>query len=203
MANGIPDLPAAPHRPAAGGRRDRFGFFGHVNRFKGSLMLLRASRQLTEAGLAHRVTLNGGAAYQSKPFIDEFHADLAAAPAATYNGPYAPADLPGLMEQVDWVVVPSIWWENAPLVVQEAFRHRRPVICSGVGGTAEMVRDGVDGLHAPVKDPTGLAQVMRTAVETDGLWERLAAAIRPPRSIGDAARDHMDLYQAALAKEPA
>ena len=57
------------------------------------------------------------------------------------------------MAEVDWVVVPSIWWENAPLVIQEAFRHRRPVICGDIGGMAEMVRDGVDGLHAPVERP--------------------------------------------------
>jgi glycosyltransferase involved in cell wall biosynthesis len=200
MPNGIADMPQARPSVAAGGRRDRFGFFGHINRFKGSLMLLRASRRLTGAGVAHRVTLNGGAAYQSEAFMTEFEADLAAAPATSFRGAYTPNELPGLMGQVDWVVVPSIWWENAPLVVQEAFRHRRPVICSGVGGAAEMVRDGIDGLHAPIKDPDGLAQVMRTAIETEGLWDRLAAAIVPPVSIGEAARQHLELYSAALAQ---
>jgi glycosyltransferase involved in cell wall biosynthesis len=200
MPNGIADMPQARPSVAAGGRRDRFGFFGHINRFKGSLMLLRASRRLTDAGVAHRVTLNGGAAYQSEAFMTEFEAELAAAPATSFRGAYTPDELPGLMEQVDWVVVPSIWWENAPLVVQEAFRHRRPVICSGVGGAAEMVRDGIDGLHAPIKDPDGLAQVMRTAIETEGLWDRLAAAIVPPVSIGEAARQHLELYSAALAQ---
>ncbi|SDE05944.1 glycosyltransferase family 4 protein [Belnapia rosea] len=199
MPNGVPERPPAPHRIAADGRRDRFGFFGHVNRFKGSLMLLQASHQLSEAGLAHRVTLHGGAAYQSDAFMAEFNAALAGAPAATYRGAYTAEELAGLMEQVDWVVIPSIWWENAPLVVQEAFRHRRPVICSGIGGTAEMVRDGVDGLHAPVKDPAGLAEVMRRAIETEGLWSRLVAGIRPPVSLAEAACRHLKLYKAALA----
>ncbi|MDN3565684.1 glycosyltransferase family 4 protein [Paeniroseomonas aquatica] len=200
MPNGVPDLPAAPHRRVADGRRDRFGFFGHINRFKGSLMLLRASRLLTGTGVAHGVALHGGAAYQSEAFMAEFDADLAAAPDASFRGAYAPEDLAGLMEQVDWVVIPSIWWENAPLVVQEAFRHRRPVICSGVGGTAEMVRDGIDGLHAPIKDPAGLAAVMRRAIETPGLWDSLVAGIVPPTTVGAAARDHLMLYQAALAE---
>lgn len=199
MPNGVPAPRPAPHRPAPGGRRDRFGFFGHINRFKGSLMLLRASRHLSDASFEHRVTLNGGAAYQSESFMEEFRAALTAAPAASYRGAYAAEDMAGLIAEVDWVVIPSIWWENAPLVVLEALRHRRPVICSGVGGTAEMIRDGVDGLHAPVRDPHGLAEVMRRAVETEGLWERLAANIRPPLTIEEAARDHLALYNAAMA----
>ena len=32
----------------------------------------------------------------------------------------------------------------------EAFVHGRPVICSDIGGMAEKVRHGVDGLHVPV-----------------------------------------------------
>ena len=44
-------------------------------------------------------------------------------------------------------VVPSLWWENSPLVIQEAFHFGRPVICSDIGGMAEKVTDGVNGLH--------------------------------------------------------
>ncbi len=198
MPNGIADSTPAPHRPADGGRRDRFGFFGHINRFKGSLMLLAASRRLSEAGIGHQVTLHGGVAYQSESFLEEFRTALAAAPAARHTGLYAAADLPRLMERIDWVVVPSIWWENAPLVIMEAFRHRRPVICCDIGGMAEAVRDGIDGLHAPAGDPEGLAQVMRRAAETEGLWDRLVAGIRPPPTIAEVAERHLNFYQDEL-----
>ena len=104
------------------------------------------------------------------------------------------------MAEVDWVVMPSIWWENAPLVILEAFRHGRPVICGNIGGMAEMVRDGVDGLHAPVGDPAGLAAVMRRAVERPELWDRLASGIQPPKTIAQVAEDHLSLYQELLAR---
>ncbi len=206
VPNGLPALPAgtapAPHRvlpPGGPARRDRIGFFGHVNRYKGGLVLLQASRHLTEQGVPHRVALHGGTAYQTDAFLEEVQAAIAAAPAARLKGPYLPADQAALMAEVDWVVVPSVWWENAPLVVLEAFRHRRPVICGGVGGMAEMVRDGVDGLHAPVNDPGGLAQVLREAIETEGLWERLVAGIRPPPTMSEVATLHMQHYQRAMA----
>jgi glycosyltransferase involved in cell wall biosynthesis len=198
MPNGIAAPPPVPHRAAPDGRRDRFGFFGHVNRFKGGMVLLDASRRLSAEGIAHAVTLHGGVAYQSESFMAGFATAMEAAPAARHHGPYEAAGLPGLMAQVDWIVVPSIWWENAPLVIQEAFLHRRPVICGEIGGMAEMVRDGVDGLHAPVGDPAGLAQVMHQAIKTDGLWDRLAGKIRPPLTIEAAARRHLDLYRDIL-----
>ena len=203
MPNGIAEAAPAPHRPAPDGRRDRFGFFGHINRFKGSLVLLEASRQLSQAGVGHQLMLNGGEAYQAEAFLEEFRAALAAAPAARHQGLYSADRLGALMAQVDWVVMPSIWWENAPLVILEAFRHQRPVICGNVGGMAEMVRDGVDGLHAPVNDPAGLAQVMRHAAEAEGLWDRLVAGIRPPPTIARIADQHLRLYQEVLGAVPA
>ncbi|MBD0275007.1 MAG: glycosyltransferase, partial [Acetobacteraceae bacterium] len=90
---------------------------------------------------------------------------------------------------------------NAPLVVLEAFRHGRPVVCGGAGGMAEMVRDGVDGLHAPIGDPAGLAAVLRRAAEEPGLWDRLAAGVRPPPDMDDAARAHLDLYADVLRRK--
>src|SRR5918998_1748413 len=68
-AEGV-DGPAAPRRAASpDGRRDRFGFFGHINRFKGSTALLEASRILSEDGVPHRVSLHGGTAYQPDAFL--------------------------------------------------------------------------------------------------------------------------------------
>jgi glycosyltransferase involved in cell wall biosynthesis len=81
------------------------------------------------------------------------------------------------MAEVDWVVVPSRWWENSPLVIQEAFLHKRPVICSDIGGMAEKVADGVDGLHFRAGDPRSLAQVLETAIGTPGLWDSLRANV--------------------------
>ena len=57
------------------------------------------------------------------------------------------------MARIDWVVVPSIWWETGPLVVMEAFQYGRPVICSDIGGMSEKVTDGVNGLHFRRRDP--------------------------------------------------
>ena len=85
---------------------------------------------------------------QTDEFQESFAELLERAEAQRHAGRLVqPADLPLLMREVDWVVVPSRWWENSPLVIQEAFMQRRPVICSGIGGMAEKVTHGVNGLH--------------------------------------------------------
>ena len=83
------------------------------------------------------------------------------------------------MSQTDWVVVPSLWWENSPLVIQEAFMHGRPVICSRIGGMAEKVTDGVNGLHFAAGNIGELAETIRLAVSTPGLWDKLREGIKP------------------------
>jgi glycosyltransferase involved in cell wall biosynthesis len=65
------------------------------------------------------------------------------------------------MQSVHAVLVPSIWWENSPVVIQEALRNKRPVICSDIGGMAEKVRDGLDGFHFPVGNSIALASLLR------------------------------------------
>lgn len=203
LPNGIARDAPAPHRPlaAAGlGRRDRFGFFGHINRFKGATLALQASAGLSRAGVAHAMALHGGTAHQAPDVLAGFSEALRCAPDARHGGAYQRADLPRLMAAVDWVVVPSLWWENAPLVIQEAFLHRRPVICADIGGMAEMVRDGVDGLHFPVGDPAALTDAMHRAADEPGLWQRLVDAIEAPSSIEDAADAHEALYRDVLAR---
>ena len=72
--------------------------------------------------------------FQSKSFQRDFRALLEGTSASvSLTGAYERSAVPRLMANIDWVVVPSIWWENSPLVIQEAFFHGRPVICTCVG----------------------------------------------------------------------
>jgi glycosyltransferase involved in cell wall biosynthesis len=202
LPNGLAPAAPAPHRTPAG-RRDRFAFFGHINAFKGATVALAASAELSREGVAHRLSLHGGNDYQTPEFLARVDALLAAAPQARYRGRYERAALPSLIAEADWVVMPSVWWENAPLVIQEAFQHRRPVIASAIGGMAEMVRDGVDGLLVPPDDPTALAAAMREAAEDAALWRRLARGIREPVTVERAAEAHLALYRGLAAGGPA
>jgi glycosyltransferase involved in cell wall biosynthesis len=74
------------------------------------------------------------------------------------------SDPDALLEEADVFVLPS-WIEGLPLVVLEAMVHAKPVVATAVGGTPELVEDGVTGLLIPPRDRDRLAAAIRTLVE--------------------------------------
>jgi len=80
-----------------------------------------------------------------------------------------------VFDHVDALVVPSIWMENAPLVIHEAQQVRLPVITANAGGMAEYVRHEVNGLLFEHRSPTALATQMQRFVDDPLLAERLGA----------------------------
>jgi glycosyltransferase involved in cell wall biosynthesis len=207
IGNGIPvTATAAPERPAASepAARRVFGLFGNLAPHKGTLVALAAARLLAEAEVDCTLRLHGGLGFQTEPFRAAFATALAdARPLAVHAGGYDRADLGRLLDAVDWVVVPSVWWENAPLVVLEAFRHGRPVICTDLGGLPELVRHQVNGLHVQPGDPLDLARAMRRAAREPGLWDRLVAGISPVPTIEDTAEQYLALYRRLLFRPEA
>lgn len=181
---------------------DTLGIFGQLNPYKGIDVLLRAMRVLGEG--APRLRVHGANLdLQEHSFRDEISSLLAdAGDGVSVLGSYPPERAGELMAEVDWVVVPSIWWENSPLVIQEAFARRRPVICSDIGGMAEKVTDGVNGLHFKVGDADSLAATIQRALTTPGLWERLGDGIPAVHPMSEHAGVLTDAYRSLLACSP-
>lgn len=157
-----------------------FVFLGQTMRHKGILVLLEAVRLLVDGGRDDITVYIDGANmhFDGDAYIEKVQGMLAETRGrAVLRGPYAPDEVPGRLDDAAWVIVPSIWWENSPLVIQEAFLHGRPVICSDIGGMAEKVEHRVNGLHFRAGDPIHLAQVMREAAGNDELWRQLHGGI--------------------------
>lgn len=192
--------PAQPAPAGAERERTRIGFFGQLNPFKGVTVLLEAMRLLSEDVPGAHLWLHGANLELQTPAFQERFGDLLdrAAPSATLAGSYGHDALPGLMAGIDWVVVPSVWWENSPLVIQEAFQHGRPVICSDIGGMAEKVTHEVNGLHFRAGDPRSLAETLRRATTEPGLWDRLRAGIPEVYDMEDHVRSLGEIYDGLL-----
>ena len=101
------------------------------------------------------------------------------------------------IRKYDALVVPSVWLETGPLVVLEAFAAGVPVIGSRLGGIAEMVRDGVDGLLFGAGNPEDLADKIQ------GFHRRMknikagVARVKNSREVG---YEHLKSYQQLLSK---
>ena len=175
----------------------RVGFFGQISRLKGINVLFDAAALLEAEGCAEVVfDIHGDHTGQPPEFQEDFLKRLAGAGRnVRFHGPYDAQRMDLLMRQIDVTIVPSIWWENSPVVIQEALRNRRPVICSDIGGMAEKVRDGADGWHFPVGSPLGLVALLRRLCrDRDGV-RRVAATTRPPPDVHDSVEAHLRLFE--------
>ncbi len=205
VENLVAETPAPTPNPSRAGRPLSVGFFGQISRLKGIGVLLAAAAMMERSdSLAVGVEIHGDYRGQPPEFQAEFLGGLAeAGPNVRYHGAYWPAQVDALMQKVDVVVVPSIWWENSPVVIQEAIRNRRPILCSDIGGMAEKVRDGLDGWHFPVGDAAGLAtRLLHLAARRD---EVAAMADTMERAAGaaDVLRQHCAVYGAGIRTDTA
>ncbi len=78
-----------------------------------------------------------------------------------------------VFDLVDAIVVPSVWVENSPLVIHESQQAGVPVITADVGGMAEFVRHGINGLTFVHRSWRSLAERMQQFVNDPALARRL------------------------------
>lgn len=166
----------------------KIGYFGGFSKHKGVHVLLDAFEQL---GGKAELELHGIGS--DEPYVKLLR-KRARAVKAKWCGPYESEELPSALADVDVVVVPSLWVENYPIVIREAFAAGRPVITSRLGALPESVRDGVDGLLFEPGDADELAELLKRCANEQGLLAKLAGKIKPVHNIDDQAKELGELY---------
>lgn len=98
------------------------------------------------------------------------------------------------MGEVDWIVMGSVWWENSPLVIQEAFKFGRPIITPDIGGMAEKVKPGKGGLNYRARDAVSLADVIKRIMDNLDLYENLRADLPAYSRLDEVVDRHIGVY---------
>ena len=165
----------------------RFVVLGQLSKLKGTLVVIEAAKLLSRRlKRLIRIEIHGSMQHETEAFKLEFNEVLAeVSGTVSYCGPYRHSDVNDIITRNGWVIQPSIWWENSPLVIQEAFAAGRPVICSNVGGMAEKVKVGIGGLHFRVASPSDLASQLEQAATHPQLWETLCSTVPAPLLIDE------------------
>ncbi len=205
VREGATGSPALQRRRGDRRRRTvRIGVFGQMSPLKGIVVVLDAARLLAEAGVDDiAIDIHGDYSNQPPEFQAVVEAGLKGAGGnVRYHGAYDNAQVHRLMRSVDAVLVASTWWENAPVVIEEALANGRPVLCSNIGGMAEKVRPGVDGLWFEVGDSRSLMDLLRDIAAEPDILAELAATMRVPLSAEAAAGRHRAVYDALLYRPP-
>lgn len=115
--------------------------------------------------------------------------------------PFANHEVGRVLGSFDALVVPSLWHENTPLVVYEAFAAGCPVIASDVEGIAEVVRPGVNGLLFPTGDSDALATAISRVARDRAFLRRLADGTTPPLTVADHVSRLEEIYRELVGSE--
>jgi glycosyltransferase involved in cell wall biosynthesis len=164
----------------------KFGFMGGSHHQKGAHILVRAFEGITGAELhifgnvseKSRKSLLNGAAQRNVFFC----------------GLVSGEEKRKAMSQIDVFVMPSIWYENSPLVIQEAYMIGAPVIVSNIGGMAEAVKDGETGLHFKVGDPADLRAKIQWVIDNPSEIEEMRAKLPRVKSVEENAVELEGIY---------
>lgn len=173
--------------------RLRVAYLGQIAELKGVHTVLEAARRLPRAPLQVKVYGNANAfpAYTAR-LRRLIGGDDRLQLAGAYR---TPAELTAILRETDVVAVASLWYENSPNVILEALAHRTPVVACNLGGMAELVEDGVNGLRFAPGDPADLARALERLLTEPGLLARLQAGTRPPKSLAQEMDELTALYQ--------
>lgn len=171
----------------------RLGYFGRLDPAKGIDILINALRLIPEAPLI----LNIYAVRQtgSAPYARCLERQAAIDRRIVFRTALPPEAVHEAMRACDVIAVPSRCLETGPLVVLEAFDARTPVLGARLGGIAELVRDGIDGVLVSPNRPSEWAGAILALADRPGETARLRAGIQPPRTIDAVADEMAELYR--------
>lgn len=175
--------------------RLRIGYIGQLARHKGVHVLIDAVRQVESPDW--ELTVYGNLAAQPE-YVAQLRRAAGGDPRIQFPGTFDRARLTAVMQDLDIIVVPSLWYENSPNVIFEAFAHRTPVVATELGGMAELVTHAENGLLFPAGDARALAAHLQRILDNRGLVTQLAAGIPAIRTLDEEVDELEAIYAAKV-----
>jgi len=170
-----------------------FGYTGRIIPVKGIGLLLEAFKGLE--GRGHKLLVFGDDS-SVRPYLAKRMSSE-----TCLMGSYDNQSIDSVLDSIDVLIVPSTWLENSPLVIQEAFLKGIPVITSDLGGMAELVENGVNGLLFKPGNLSSLSEVIRKIMDDPTILNRFIIDPSDVRDISEEAESLIKVYQKMLDGE--
>lgn len=188
-----PMAQARDSTPEGTGGATRFAYVGGLAPQKGVHVLIEAFNKLPDVA---RLTIAG-----DESTFPDYSSGLhrqARHPGIRFTGCLDCPAVWQVMASADALVVPSLWYETASLVIQEAFSAGTPVIAANHGALAERVHHEIDGLLVPPSDSHALLGAMQRLMNDASLLADLRAGIQPVTTISQHLQQVDRLYRQVL-----
>ncbi len=169
----------------------RFGYIGTWIPSKGVDLVLQAFRNIDPADA--RLEVHGFfPGYDGYEDYEQYLQSLSS-PAVEWKGRYKPHKVYDLLSELDCLIMASIWLENSPLTIHEAFQAKVPLLTADVGGMAELVRHG-GGMTFHHRDAESLAHQVKRIVGNPTILDDLRNSIPSVQSVVDHVDRLLEIY---------
>lgn len=175
----MPHMKSIPIRKR--GTTLRIGYIGTLYEHKGVHILLDAIRHLPQ-GAAVEVWIYGNER-DFPAYAARLRKMAGSDPRILFCGTFQNENISQIFSELDVLVVPSLWYENTPLVIYSAQASKTPVIASNLGGMTEVIEHEKNGLLFDKGNAVDLAQQVIRLLGDRTLLERLSANAHLPKSI--------------------
>lgn len=176
--------------------RLRIGYMGQIVPHKGVHTLIEAAGRLPASDVEVKIY---GDATKFPRYVRRLQQMSRDDERVKWLGVYERDEISRVLQELDVVVVPSVWYENSPNTILEALAHRTPVVATKLGGMAELVEDGVNGLLFALEDASDLAGKLGLLVQDRGLLRRLGQECERPKSVDQEMAELLDVYEKAVS----
>ena len=172
----------------------RFAYLGTLLPMKGPDFLIRAFKKIKNQSISlsiyGKVFSYSGFEFYPEKLRKMIDGDRRIKLMGGYNND----ELPSILAKVDVVVVPSLWFENSPLVIQEAFMAKTPVIASRIGGIPELIKPGVNGLLFNPGDEVDLENKMQYVIDNPNILKEFGENASVVKTIEENAQEIERIY---------
>ncbi|MCA9932335.1 MAG: glycosyltransferase [Anaerolineales bacterium] len=175
-----------------------FGFIGRIHPMKGVDILIKAFNQLNNNQKA-KLTIYGSPSPDQFRYAGQLWSLAKDNPHIIFGKQLNREQIPAAFEDLDILVVPSIWYENSPIAILESLSYLTPVIASNVAGITDIVLHGQTGLLFERGSIKELAEQMQSIIDNPHLIKTMAHAISEPKTIGADAANILGMYQTLIA----
>lgn len=170
----------------------RLGYLGRFDPIKGVVVLARALASLPRE-LDLIMEFRGPLGSKTEEQVRNL---CAGDKRVRFEPAVSPSEVSRVLASWDVLLCPSIALEGGPTVAIEAQAVGTPVIGSGIGGLAELVEDGVNGLLVPPGDVGALARAIERVVrEPASTVARWFARVPIARTMDEVTQDYIALYR--------
>ena len=168
-------------------KEDYVLFFGRVAEEKGIEQLVSAAKSLPN--VRFKVAGNGPEVYRLKNI-----------PNIECVGFKTGEELYRLISRAEFVLYPSVWYENCPLSIMEALSLKVPVITYNAGGMAELVENDVTGYT--VNNQKELVERIKTLHESKEIRDRMSESCGNVsfHDLTEYTKELVKLYESGKAK---